>query len=90
MLRTASPVLRGSRREGNEADERKTFMCWVNGVHSGRQRRRPPPHPMLYHIGVWYRASEPGRSIVSHWSQASGEWRRTALLANPPVDYDFV
>ncbi|KAI1783121.1 hypothetical protein LXA43DRAFT_904204 [Ganoderma leucocontextum] len=88
LLRTASPLIRGSRIGDSEAEERRTLMCWVLGNRSGRGRSRP--HPTLLHIGVWYRASDPVRGVVSHWSKPTGTWERSTHLMRPPADYDFV
>ncbi|KAI1785654.1 hypothetical protein LXA43DRAFT_976077 [Ganoderma leucocontextum] len=90
MLRTASPLVPGSDDDGNEFDEYRALMCWVTGVRSTGRCDRPQPHPALYHIGVWYRADDPNRNVVTHWSHRLGMWERTVMLRNRPMDYDFV
>ena len=90
MLRTASPLLCGAHLLGDEAEERKILLSWAGVIRSSRQRLDPDTHPVLYHIGVYYSFGDPFCSVVSHWSNKMGIWKRTSLLVNPPLDYDFI
>lgn len=86
MLRTAVALVR---KPHDQDEERRILARWVNGVYSVT-RGRPRPHPMLYHIGVWYNAEDPARGIVTHWSRADIFWERTASVIRPAPSYDFV
>ncbi|KAL7279762.1 hypothetical protein ACG7TL_006169 [Trametes sanguinea] len=87
LLRTEAPLVR---RAADVALERELVLSWV---HSGRRtsrRTRVRPHPMIYHVGIWYGAGKYGGGCITHWSKPSGTWERQVSILDPPAGHPFI
>ncbi|KAI9057622.1 hypothetical protein FKP32DRAFT_1681304 [Trametes sanguinea] len=87
LLRTPAPLVR---RQADLTLERRVVLSWVEGRRRSSRRADDQPHPMIYHIGIWYGAGRFGGGCVTHWSKPSGVWERQVSTIDPGPDYMFM